>query len=53
MRRAYQPTSALAKSVTFKDEMMEVYLTDGGILSVPTIWFPLLHEATVKLAEVG
>ena len=45
-RKAYSPTTALAKSVKFTDEMMEVYLTDGRIVSVPVIWFPLLHEAT-------
>jgi hypothetical protein len=26
--------------------MMEVYLTDGRVISVPLIWFPLLYEAT-------
>ena len=26
--------------------MMQVFLTDGRIVSVPAIWFPLLHEAT-------
>jgi len=45
IRRAYQPTTALAKMVQFRDEMMEVHLTDGRIISVPIIWFPLLHEA--------
>jgi hypothetical protein len=45
-QRAYVPTTALAKSVEFDDDMMHVYLTDGRIISVPLIWFPLLHEAT-------
>jgi hypothetical protein len=45
-RRAYVPKTALAKSVRFADEMMQVFLTDGRILSAPIIWFPLLHEAT-------
>ncbi len=45
-RRAYRPTTALAKVVKFDAEMMHVYLTDGRIISVPIIWFPLLHEAT-------
>lgn len=44
-RRAYRPTSALAKAVHFDDEMMHVSLTDGRVISVPIIWFPLLHEA--------
>lgn len=45
-RRAYRPTTALAQDVEFTDEMMQVYLTDGRIISVPLIWFPLLYEAT-------
>lgn len=45
-RWAYRPTTALAKAVTFEAEMMHVYLTDGRIISVPIIWFPLLYEAT-------
>lgn len=44
--RAYVPTTALAKSVEFKDEMMHVYLTDGRIISVPIIWFPALRDAS-------
>ena len=44
--RAFVPTSALARSVEFTDEMMHVQLTDGRILSVPLIWFPTLHAAT-------
>ena len=44
-RRPYTPATALAKSVLFADEMMHVLLTDGRIISVPIIWFPLLHEA--------
>lgn len=46
VRRSYVPTTALAQSVAFADEMMQVALTDGRILSVPIIWFPALHEAT-------
>lgn len=47
-RRAYHPTSALAKLVSFNDEMMQVHLIDGRVISVPAIWFPLLHEATAE-----
>ena len=47
-RRAYVPTTALAKTVEFDAEMMHVTLTDGRIISVPLIWFPLLHEATLE-----
>ena len=45
IRRAYVPTTALARSVEFDDDMMHVFLTDGRVLSVPIIWFPLLYEA--------
>jgi hypothetical protein len=50
-RRAFVPKTALAKSVRFTNEMMGVSLTDGRIISVPVIWFPLLHEATPKQRE--
>ena len=50
-RRAYRPTTALAKAVKFDTEMMHVSLTDGRIISVPIIWFPLLHEATPEQRE--
>jgi hypothetical protein len=45
------PTSALAKEVRFADDMMQVSLTDGRILGVPVIWFPLLNEATPEQRE--
>ena len=45
-QRAYVPNSALAKSVSFDEEMMHVSLTDGRLISVPIIWFPLLRAAT-------
>lgn len=51
LRRAYVPTTALARSVEFSDEMMHVLLTDGRIISVPIIWFPLLHAATAAQRE--
>jgi Protein of unknown function (DUF2442) len=44
--QAYIPTTALAKTVSFDDALMHVTLTDGRIVSVPIIWFPLLHAAT-------
>lgn len=50
-RRAYVPTTALAKSVKFDQEMMHVHLTDGRIISVPIRWFPLLREATHEQRE--
>ena len=45
-QRDYVPTSALAKSVSFDEEMMHVSLTDGRRISVPITWFPLLQKAT-------
>jgi hypothetical protein len=54
--RAYMPTTALAKAVTFDDALMHVNLTDGRIISVPLIWFPLLHTAAPqqrKQYEIG
>ena len=44
--RAYVPTTALAQSVEFDDELMRVHLTDGRVIGVPLIWFPFLREAT-------
>ena len=45
-QRSYVPTTALAKSVSFDEEMMHASLTDGRCISVPIIWFPLLRAAT-------
>ena len=56
IKRAYVPTSALANSVEFDKEMMHVNLIDGRIISIPIIWFPLLHEASPeqrKHYEIG
>lgn len=46
--RAYVPSTALAKAVSFDDAAMQITLTDGRILSVPIIWFPLLHGASAE-----
>ena len=40
------PTTTLAKSVNFDEDMMHVVLTDGRRLSVPIVWFPLLLKAS-------
>lgn len=45
-RRPYRPTTALAKSVEFSEDLMHVNLTDGRIISVPIIWFPTLRDAS-------
>ncbi|MCL5951875.1 MAG: DUF2442 domain-containing protein [Chloroflexi bacterium] len=44
--RAFVPSTALAKSVQFDQDMMHVALTDGRIISVPIQWFPILRRAT-------
>jgi len=46
--RAYVPTTALAKAVSFDEALMQVTFTDGRMLSVPIIWFPLLHAASAE-----
>lgn len=46
IKKAYVPTTALAKSLDFDNEMMHVNLFDGRIISVPIIWFPILYSAT-------
>ena len=50
-RRAYVPSTALAKSVQFDQEMMQVSFTDGRVLSVPLQWFPVLQRASVQQRE--
>ncbi len=45
-QRAFVPTTALAKSVGFDDDMMHVELTDGRRISVPIAWFPILLKAS-------
>lgn len=45
-RKAYVPTTALAKSLEFDQDMMRVVLTDGRVLSVPLQWFPALRHAS-------
>lgn len=50
-QRAYVPTTALAKRVSFDEEMMHVLLTDGRNISVPIVWFPLLRGATLEQRE--
>jgi hypothetical protein len=54
--RAFVPTTALAQSVSFDDDMMHVALTDGRVVSVPLVWFPLLFDATPEqraAVEIG
>jgi len=48
---AYVPSTALAKAVAFTDEMMQVTLTDGRVISIPLVWFPLLRAATPEQRE--
>jgi hypothetical protein len=51
IQRAFEPTTALAEAVKFDEEMMHVHLTDGRIISVPIIWYPLLHKAIPEQRE--
>lgn len=44
--RVYVPITALASAVEFTEEAMQVFLTDGRVLSVPLLWFPSLSAAT-------
>ncbi len=46
--RSYLPTTALAGAVEFTEEAMQIFLTDGRILSVPLLWFPRLFAATME-----
>jgi hypothetical protein len=39
-QRGYVPTTALAKSLDFDEDMMHVLLIDGRRISVPIAWFP-------------
>lgn len=55
-KRAYVPVTALAKSVEFDDIQMRVTFTDGRVLGVPLVWFPVLEKATPaqrKRYEIG
>ena len=45
-QRSYVPTTALAKSVDFDEDMLHVLLTDGRRISVPIVWFPILLKAS-------
>ncbi len=51
IQRAHVPTTAFAQKLTFDDKMMHVALTDGRVISVPLMWFPLLAEATAAQRE--
>jgi hypothetical protein len=47
-RRSYVPATALAKTVKFDEDMMQVTFLDGRVLGVPLAWFPVLRKATAK-----
>ena len=51
IRKAYVPKTALDRSVDFDASMIHVSLTDGRVISVPIIWFPLLSDATPEQRE--
>jgi hypothetical protein len=55
-RRAFVPTTALAKAVDFDDDMMRVTFMDARELAVPLVWFRTLLKATPeqrKRCEIG
>jgi hypothetical protein len=41
-----RPLTARAKSIAFAEDMMHVNFTDGRVLGVPLVWFPVLWAAT-------
>ena len=43
----YLPKTALTNAVEFTDEAVQVFLTDGRILTVPLLWSPRLSAATL------
>ncbi|MBV9215946.1 MAG: DUF2442 domain-containing protein [Acidobacteria bacterium] len=45
---AYVPTSAVATSITFDEDLMHVSLADGRVISVPIIWYDRLANATAE-----
>ena len=51
IRKAYVPKTALASSVEFDSSMMHVFLSDGRVVSVPIVWFPLLSDAVPEQRE--
>ncbi|MEZ4607727.1 MAG: DUF2442 domain-containing protein [Deinococcales bacterium] len=42
------PKMALAKSIELDASMMHVHLSDGRIISVPIMWFPILWQASAE-----
>jgi hypothetical protein len=47
-QRAYVPVTALAKAAECDEEMLRVTFTDGRVLSVPLVWFPVLRAASAE-----
>lgn len=46
--RSYRPTSALAKSIEFTGDLMNVHLLDGRVIGVPLAWFPRLLAGSAE-----
>jgi hypothetical protein len=44
--RSFVPQTALAKAVSFSQDMLQVQLVDGRVIAAPLSWFPLLLNAT-------
>ncbi|OYD17168.1 hypothetical protein CH333_01725 [candidate division WOR-3 bacterium JGI_Cruoil_03_44_89] len=41
-----KPITVFATDVRFSNEVIQVYLSDGRVVSVPIEWFPALRDAT-------
>jgi hypothetical protein len=48
MNTAAVELKPLAVEVSFTNSNLEVVLADGRKISVPLIWFPILHKATTE-----
>ena len=46
LERGFVPKTELARPVEYSDKAIYMFLTDGGVLSVPLRWFPRLRVAT-------
>ncbi|OGP72303.1 MAG: hypothetical protein A2Z73_07025 [Deltaproteobacteria bacterium RBG_13_60_28] len=43
-----KPIVVLITEVSFEDDMLQVFLTDGREIRVPLEWFPKLRNATLE-----
>lgn len=50
-RRTHIPTNALATSVSFGKDSIQVFLEDGRMIRCPLAWFPVLDKASPEERE--